>query len=249
MALATAYFDESESGAATVVAGFAATVERWKSFDSAWNKMLDTYKVTCLHMKHYTQSTGEFKSWKGDEDKRTRFMQRVVQIVSKKCMVSSVVLIDKTAFANTVAKDPVVSTFYVNEYSTAAIMSLLAIDKWKRDCGFSEPVDYVFDRGNVRRSDFQRAYDIALMIPEERKNLGALAFGDDQAICALQAADFMAWETRKVYTDLQAGKDRFRKSLQSFLGTMCCDIKIASEANLRKLIDTLRSPQMGSEKA
>jgi hypothetical protein len=78
MALATAYFDESESGAATVVAGFTATFERWRAFDSAWSKLLDTYEISCLHMRHYAHSTGEFKSWKGYEDKRKQFMKRVV---------------------------------------------------------------------------------------------------------------------------------------------------------------------------
>jgi hypothetical protein len=239
MTLATAYFDESQNGVATVVAGFAATAERWRSFDSAWAKLLDQYKISCLHMKDYVHSNGEFKPWKGNEEKRRRFMQRVIEIVSKKCMVSSGALIDHAAFSQTIAKDSLVSRFYVNEYSTASFLVLLGIDNWRRDCAFDRPVDYVFDRGNVRRSDFQRAYDIALSTGE-RKNFGALAFGDDQSIYGLQAADFIAYETCKVYTDTQSGQKRLRRSLQSLVGKMRCDIKIASRENLAKLVSTLR---------
>jgi hypothetical protein len=53
---------------------------------------------------------------------------------------------------------------------------------------------------------------------EERQTLGALAFGDDESICALQAADFIAWEVCKIYTEVESGQNRFRASLRSLLG-------------------------------
>lgn len=45
VALATAYFDESATESAHVVAGFAATVERWKLFDADWKRLLRQYQI------------------------------------------------------------------------------------------------------------------------------------------------------------------------------------------------------------
>jgi hypothetical protein len=189
MATATAYFDESMSGAAYVVAGFAATVERWRAFDSDWARLLDAYQIDCLHTVDYAQSTGEFGTWKGEEAKRRKFMEHAIRIISRRCMVSIGIVVDRAAFQKTIAQDAVASTFYPNEYTAAAFMSLLAAEKWAYGCAFREPVDYVFDRGNAHESDFRRAYRLALQLPDERDRLGGLSFADDKSIPALQAAD------------------------------------------------------------
>ncbi|MBZ5725877.1 MAG: hypothetical protein LAP87_12875 [Acidobacteriia bacterium] len=145
-------------------------------------------------------------------------------------------MIDRAAFRATIAQDEDISSLYVNEYSTAAFMSLLVTENWASKCTFSNPVDYVFDRGNAQRVDLQRAYDIALMMPGQREMLGALSFGDDKRIPALQAADLIAYEACEIYTDVHLGKNRFRHSMSAILSNMRCDIKIASESGLSKLV-------------
>ena len=241
MATATAYFDESNTDATYVVAGFAATVERWRAFDSDWAGLLDKYRVSHFHAKDYAHSNGQFASWKGDEVKRKQFMERAIRIIARRCMVSVGIVVDRRAFQATIAQDEVASSFYVNEYSTAAFMSLLVTGRWADDCPLlKDPVNYVFDRGNPHRSDFQRAYDLALKIPFERERLGALSFADDQRVPALQAADLIAYESCKLYTDLQRGKKRFRASLKALLSKMRCDIKVTSERNLSALVSKMR---------
>ncbi len=179
VAIATAYFDESDSPSACVVAGVASTVDRWVGLESEWRRMLDKYKISALHMKEFAHSTGEFKDWKGDEAKRRQFVERVIDIISRRCMACIGIVIDRNAFSGTIAKDAAISSFYANEYSAASFMSLLLTQRWSNGCGMSIPVDYVFDRGNSKRKDFQRAYNYALMIPEEVREIGALTFADD----------------------------------------------------------------------
>ena len=77
MATATAYFDESHNSGVYAVAGFAATVDRWRLFDSDWSRLLANYRLTSFHAKDYAHSENEFAGWKGDEAKRKTFMERL----------------------------------------------------------------------------------------------------------------------------------------------------------------------------
>src|ERR1700693_4936820 len=153
---AAAYFDESESASACVVPGLASTLDRWQAFERDWDRMLKKFGLTCLHMTDYVHSKNEFSSWQGDEAKRTMFVQRVIDILSRRCMTCVGIVMDRSAFKNTIAKDPLVSSFYVNEYSTASFMCLMLVGKWADRCQFSHAPNYVFDEGNGKRRDFER---------------------------------------------------------------------------------------------
>jgi hypothetical protein len=240
VAVATAYFDESDSSVACVVAGVASTVDRWVDFESDWQRMLDKYKISALHMKDFAHSNGEFAEWKGDEAKRRQFIERVIDILARRCMICLGVVIDRNAFKGTIAADADITQFYANEYSTASFMSLLIAQKWGKATKLTVPVDYVFDRGNSKRKDFQRAYDYAQLIPVEAAQLGALTFADDTAVLGLQAADFVAYEACKVYTDVNKGQMRLRASLHAMLRRIRCDIAVPSEDKLAGLVEAMR---------
>jgi len=240
VAIATAYFDESDSPIACVVAGVALTVDRGLSFEGEWQRMLDKYKISALHMKVFAHSNGEFKEWKGDEAKRRQFIERVIDILARRCMVCLGVVIDRNAFKSTIAVDADITRFYANEYSTASFMSLLIAQKWAKATKLNVPVDYVFDRGNPKKKDFQRAYDYAQLIPVEAKALGALTFADDTSVLGLQAADFVAYEVCKVYTDVNRGQMRLRASLHAMMRRVRCDIAVPSEDKLAGLVETMR---------
>lgn len=238
MAIVTAYFDESDSKTASVVSGLAATSDRWEAFHRDWSRLLAKYKLSALHMKDYAHSNGEFESWRGDEMKRAAFLRGVIEIISRRVMIAVGVVIDREAFKKTIAREPQILDFYKDEYTTAGFMSILLACKWGDNCGFTEPIDFVFDRGNSKRKNFESAYDIACLSQssERSADLGALSFADDMKLTPLQACDFVAYETCKVYTDLDAGIMRFRKSIKSFLGRVDYRCKIPSEDGLQKLI-------------
>jgi hypothetical protein len=240
MAVATAYFDESENGVACVVTGLASTLDRWEAFERDWDRMLKKFKLSSLHTKDYVHSKNEFSSWKGDENKRALFAQRVIEILSRRCMTCIGIVMDRAAFRNTIAQDPLVSRYYVNEYATASFMCLLLVGKWADKCHFENAPNYIFDEGNAKRGDFDRAYKLMKGSPLERDNFGALAFGSDKNISPIQAADFVAYETCKLYTDLDKGLKRFRRSMKSFMGHVNHDIKVLSEPFLMRLIQEMR---------
>src|SRR6478609_6701265 len=80
----TAYFDASGSPndtVAVVVGGFVAPAEQWAEFDRNWNDCLRHFGVSALHMRDFAHSLREFESWKKDETKRRRFLDRLISIV------------------------------------------------------------------------------------------------------------------------------------------------------------------------
>ena len=86
-----AYFDASGSPEdpgchVLTVAGFMTSVEKWRDFDAEWSAMLATEQITCLHMKEFAHSVGEFRSWKRDETRRRGLMAGASQIIGKHAM-------------------------------------------------------------------------------------------------------------------------------------------------------------------
>jgi hypothetical protein len=71
----TAYFDASglpDDGSVLVVSGFVSSARRWARFDSEWSKILQDSGIRIFHMKEFAHSTGEFKNWKPEEEKRRK---------------------------------------------------------------------------------------------------------------------------------------------------------------------------------
>lgn len=82
-----AYFDETGHADDPVLnfagmAGFVAPYGKWLNFEDQWN---DTLKNAGLsepfHMKEFAHSAGQFKSWKGREDKRRLLLGRLIEII------------------------------------------------------------------------------------------------------------------------------------------------------------------------
>lgn len=62
------------------VAGFVANVEQWTAFKDGWSAILDRsdFQVSALHMRDFCHSTGEFTSWKNDEQRRRNFLSALI---------------------------------------------------------------------------------------------------------------------------------------------------------------------------
>ena len=121
-------------------------------------------------------------------------------------------------------------------------------------CNMSIPTispqgDFVFDRGNPARKQFEEAYDNVCKIPKERaaSHIGALSFADDKEVTPLQAADFVAYEVCKVYTDLHLNKKRIRGSLRSLFQQVNIDVRVSVEKNMAKLVASCNAPMEGED--
>ena len=128
MAAFTAYFDGSGSPSDTpvvTVAGFIATSGQWIEFERNWRDACSAFGVSALHMKDYAHSRGEFESWKGDNARRARFMERLVSVIRTRV---------RNSFASVVVVDDYVqmSSQYRGLLKPYTLAACTCIDKVKR---------------------------------------------------------------------------------------------------------------------
>jgi hypothetical protein len=204
--------------------------------DREWRLLLATENLPYIHMKEFAHSTGPFESWKGDEPRRRELVCRMVGIIARRVRISIGIVIDRAGYASARTESEIFSGFYVNEYTAAGFMSLLRTSTWAEERGVDGRIAFVFDKGNPKRKDFQKAFDLADQTPLTAEyRMGCLTFGDDIEITPLQAADFIAYEVCKFCTDAANQKKRVRGSLKSLMKAVPSDWKVASPDMLLKL--------------
>jgi hypothetical protein len=201
-----------------VVAGWLATFKKWGEFTSEWNQqLLASFDIPYFHMKEFAQSTGPFKSWKGDEPKRARFMERAAGIIGNYVErgVSCIVPFDSFQKVNAIYHlDTAVGVPYSLAGRTCVARTSVII-------GREKDANYIFDDGDEGRGELMRVlerdgYSLPIFRPS-RDRLGK----DGQKIrgvVPLQAADFAAYEMRKVYRDDPQESwplEKYRKSLHA----------------------------------
>jgi|ERR1700686_703683 len=210
----TAYFDESgthASSRAIIVSGWVASNQQWIDFGRAWQDTLADHGLARFHMADFAQSKREFARWKGDESRREGFLRRLIQILRKftRRSFSSAVIIDDYEEVN--KKYRLIETLGP-PYALCGVTCVKKVNDWRAEHGYLDPVLSIFEDGaqykgklltNVERWDFPEPF----LKPR---------FGTKDEYVALQAADLIAWEHRKLYHGLESGESRrFRGSFMA----------------------------------
>jgi len=210
MAIYTAYFDESGSpdeGKALVVAGYVASVEQWRKFDDEWHAALAHEGVRRFHMRDFAHSRREFESWKGDEERRTAFIKTLVGIIRRnirKSFSEAIILNDY----NRANEKYLLAEQLILPYPLCAWACARSVNRWAKEHGYTDPVLHIYEDGAKHKKQFKK-----LM---EHQGYPDPIFSTKDDYIAFQAADFVAWESLKFYTEREAGTfKRFRQSFEA----------------------------------
>jgi hypothetical protein len=183
----TAYFDASGSPdetLAVVCAGFVAPDEQWIEFNRNWGDCLRDYGVTSLHMRDFADSLREFATWKGNEDRRRRFLGRLISIIKTRVWHS---------FASGVVMEDyrrVDAKYRLREFSKPYTLvggtCVAKVYRWKKRWAKpDDEVSFVFEDGDKDKGDLMRAISEYGIEPKFLRKEDAMAF---------QAADLLAYE-------------------------------------------------------
>ena len=193
----TAIFDGSGSPddtVALVVAGFVGKSEQWIELERDWKRCLEDFGVSALHMKDFAHSQGEFKNWNGEEDRRRRFLARLISIISVRVWHSfgSAVIMDD--FRRVDAKYQL--SEHSRPYSLAGCSCLLHVRDWaKKWMKPTDQIGLVFEDGDLDKGDLMRT---------AKKYFGVTPFfGPKSKNVAFQAADLLAYEQLLASTRIQ----------------------------------------------
>ena len=188
--IGTAYFDASGKKESPVlaVAGFFAPINEWIRFEIEWKRCLAIYGTASLHMKDYAHSTGEYRSWKGDEKLRARFLGDLIRIIRERVDDSFATGVHMHEY------NAVNEQYKLREWAHPyALCGLNCLDKvkkwaWKFKYDFSL-IDYVFEDGDEGKGNLSNLAAQQLSInPVFKSKAHSVAF---------EAADLIAYEYQK----------------------------------------------------
>jgi hypothetical protein len=204
----SAYFDESGTDGSSdsiVVAGYIASNEQWQDFRNEWDAVLQDVGVTRFHMRDFAHSLREFKDWKDDNERRTIFLKRLVSIMrrhTRHSFSTAVILKDYRDLDQRYQLSE-----YCSPYVISALQCAADVAKWCNARGYVDPVRLVFEDGARYKGEFMNFY--------APSNFHTISYAEPREFVGFQAADLVAWEHRKVYSQLLSGQGKRRR--QSFL--------------------------------
>jgi hypothetical protein len=242
VAMFTAYFDASGTKKMPVltVAGFVSHVKRWDRFERKWSLILKRYGVSTLHMTEFVSSKGEFTTWRGDSERRRRFITDLADCIkqeTKRGFAASIVIPEYEE----INREYILSETVGQPYTMAASACLGGLQTWieKRKHNLSDVLVAV-EEGDDDQGEF-----IARV---RQQGFKALPFPKTYAQ-AFQAGDLVGWKCRTPITNAlrtgiptQEDGDNIMRSLDPIRGIVQNNGVYDMEA-LRALCETHKIPR------
>ena len=157
------------------MAGFVSTEAKWIKFKNAWNAVLNKYEVPYLHMKDFTCSTGIFKTWRGDEERRKRFLIDLIKVAKKgvrKGFSCSVLLHD----FEDVNRDFRLREHWGSEYAFVGMSVVTAVMNSKKKHFPHDRIKYIFEDGDAGNEHLNGVSNLKRfhirLLPKKRSKTG-----------------------------------------------------------------------------
>jgi hypothetical protein len=234
-----AYFDDSgkesmPNGEFVCMAGYLADSSFWDLFASAWRQLKLVHGISGIHMKDLIPLQGEYKILGWDATKRDAVLADFIRVIKNTQLVGFGVGVDARAWRDLRNINPKLDN--VQTFCFARIMRLV-IERIK----LAEPRDFVavsFDPDPEFGAARLRLFDeIWRRDPEARKYLSSLTFADKLIYTPLQAADLLAWETRKDLVQKAGGFESTPRYKDLFTALAGIPLQYHSELWVKEEID------------
>jgi hypothetical protein len=193
MALQAFADDSMEDGRVLVLAGYVSSAERWSSFSDEWQQRLGMRSP----LERFKMSEMALS-----EERMSR-VPHFYRVIEQHAIASVAVAVDCRQLAEWVPRMSV-PQFLVNPYYLAHKALLNVTAQHQRELGITDKIDFVFDRrvGEERRLSGGLAHYMETLPDEFAEVSGAVPiFRSDDNFLPLQAADLLAWWTRKTWLE------------------------------------------------
>jgi hypothetical protein len=196
-----AYFDDSGSdgqGPVFVLAGWAASVERWHSFSNAWQAVLDLEEPRRLeYFKMAEANSRRNQFWGWSEDERDRCVSRLTTVIKEHVAFGIYSMLWWDDYRIVQRQFP---RFQLKPYEI--MFASLMIGAAYRAKGIGERIEFIFDDQGLIGSNAAYAFDLAKrhILPSDVAEImaGYPIHRSDKEFLPLQAADLYAWHVRSV---------------------------------------------------
>jgi len=195
MMMFTAFLDASGKAEANfrmlTVGGAVAAISKWKRFEKQWQPVLDNERIKVFHMTDFAASKGEFKSWKGDGDRRVNFTQRSTRIIRENTDKLVAVSVDLEGW-ELLNHRYLLEEVYGSPYAFCGLTAIGIVNKWAKRRGTNNSIEFVFEDGDEGKG---LLYDRC-----KREGIEPIFRSKEKAI-PCQAADLIAWKNRICATE------------------------------------------------
>lgn len=197
------YFDDSGKESSSrepfvCLAGYLGHYTFWERFINQWQHMLMKHNISCIHMRDMIPLTGEYGKLGWDEQKRDKVLLDFIDIIKDNQLIGFGVGVDVKAWRiyrknSNIGKSKLGDVQY---FCFARIMRMLT-DRLSKALphelvSITFDTDPEFAANRLRFFQTYRAHNDFM-----RKYMTSITFADPLSILGLQAADILAWETRK----------------------------------------------------
>lgn len=194
------FFDDSGkesdlSNPIVCVAGYLAVDQFWNMFTEGWSHCLLKHKMHWLHMKDFMLDRDEYAGRAWDWPTKRAILQEFINIIKAANLIGFGVALDANAWRE-IPKEVTDKEGTAQEFCFMRIMRMV-VERMK----IARPRDFVsiyFDCDKeFTPARFQRFIGVREHDPHARKYFQCFSIAEPKAFCPLQAADLLAWETRK----------------------------------------------------
>lgn len=221
--MSVAFVDDSGSGGDSpyyVLAGYSADIPTWNSFSNDWAEVLNgPPRFEYFKMSEAESLKGQFVGC--TSEKRDERLNDFIDVVLKYAPWEASVAVPAKDYREVLL--PVLHDRHASPYYFSFIAMVTALSGFYRHTGSSETVDFIFDEQKGQEMTMRRLYhQFRGWFPNWK--LGRVAFKSDKEFLPLQAADLIAWQTRRFMSSnegtrqalkrLHSGHPGYRKRLK-----------------------------------
>lgn len=204
--LAEAYFDESGTDGASrnlCLGGYVFEGASIAAFEADWKEMLRRYGLQYFHMSEFKQQQpGKGVYGHLDTPTREAALGEAIGIIERHALCGFAFSVEKTAFGEIAAGSP-----WSKQYAFLANQAFYGIEEAFKHHGAGS-VNYVFEHGACGWGEAEQVFKEANSLPAltAKYRLGELRRESKSGAVHLQAADLLAWSTRRERTRVDQGE-------------------------------------------
>jgi len=246
------YCDDSGTHAESdiAIAGcYITTVEQWQEWKRNWDEVNAREKFGVFHMADFVAKKKKFAlpEWQ-DDVKRDRTIKALINVTTTRMRFAIAAAVVKSAYDEIVPAD-MRPRLGKNHYTFAIRMCVAFIENWREQHGYTEPMQYVFDRLTKGKGDIDDAFSIAASGGSEAVRRYGIyndgwSFESKESIIQLQAPDIWAYENYRYSVDRffppVEKKKPLRESYRILRTKIPSKVRYMNRASLTDLVLKLR---------
>lgn len=224
------YFDDSGKENAqdqpyVCMAGYMADISYWTSFFQQWRNLLMKHGISCIHMRDLIHRQGEYKRLGWDDPKRDKVLADFIRIIKENQLIGFGIGVDANHWRSIREK---MHLGDVQDFCFQRIMRRV-IERVKA-AKLEDVVSVTFDTDpEFARVRLRRFFEIREHDSNAREYLSSITFANPKIYVQLQAADLLAWETRRDLVQKSGGHNSTPRYKDLFTALSDYELDYSSE--------------------